>query len=447
MILSDLENKRYFNIFFNLLLSIFWPLVICLTNYYFSIWSIFIWIAFVPFIIIIYRNNLLNFVIFSGVTILLTSGSVTYWVYKFDPRLCAIAFLYVFCGLSLCFVFVRLFFRLVKYPFVIFVFPSVLFILVLLSEFIQGGNVWLGNGFLEPMISPLTWLVGEKGITFLIMLVNSMVAFYFIKRDKRLMRYVFIIIMLLTVSFLYSKFSEPTGKKIRVALIQGNITNEWQWRIKNGDDIYKTYEQLTLEAAKSRPDIIVWPEYSVPEDIFLNKNLYGKISNLAKEANAYLVFGSLETTEKTDPEYNYIKDVAVVFSKNGDYVGKYISVLPFPFDGHTVPGDDFPVFNTELGKFGISTCWEEYYDYINKKYVNEGADFFISIANDNPVGNLNMMKLKSMHVRFRASENRRYVIRAANTGMTEVINPYGKIVASLEPNKEGVLISDIYVKK
>ena len=91
-------------------------------------------------------------------------------------------------------------------------------------------------------------------------------------------------------------------------------------------------------------------------------------------------------------------------------------------------------------------CWEEYHGYINKKYGGLGADYFIHMVNDASVKDFNTMKTRVRRARFRASENNRYVIRAANSGITEVVNPYGKVTASLEPNKEGFLISDIYIK-
>ncbi len=162
--------------------------------------------------------------------------------------------------------------------------------------------------------------------------------------------------------------------------------------------------------------------------------------------NTYIVVGGIAKTDRTDTEFNYISSAIYIISNKGEVVGRYISVMPFPFNGTIIPGKDFPVFSTDFGKFGISSCWEETFTYINKIYVKSGADFIINASNDALLNSINIMKLKAMFSQSSAAENHQYIIRAANTGFTEIINPYGKVVASLEPNKEGVLVADIYVK-
>jgi apolipoprotein N-acyltransferase len=289
-------------------------------------------------------------------------------------------------------------------------------------------------------------MIGERGITFLVMLVNSFIAGYIILREKKYLSVVVIISTVLLICFFHSDTAIPNGKRIKVALIQGNVHADWGWRIKNPVKIFNTYKKLSLEAAKSGPDLIVWPEYAIPDDITTNKDLYSDISDLAKQTGAYIVFGSLEKTERTDSRYRYIRDVAHIFARNGDHRGTYASVIPFPYEGNIVPGSEYPVFSTELGKFGIVICWEEYHEFINKKYRDLGANFFIHMVNDAPIRDWNTMKTRVRRSRFRASQNNRYVIRAANSGITEVVNPYGKVTAALEPNKEGFLIADIYLE-
>jgi len=103
-----------------------------------------------------------------------------------------------------------------------------------LCSLIEGGNLWFDYGYLQPMLFPLTWIIGRQGITFLILLVNSLVAFYFFSGNKKNIKYVVAIFVVLASCFIYSYLAIPAGQKVRVALIQGNINKDWQWRIANG---------------------------------------------------------------------------------------------------------------------------------------------------------------------------------------------------------------------
>ena len=437
-------NKPCLRSFANdMALALSFPILIYTANYYFNF---LIWLTFIPIIILAYKKDLRSYSIYLFISLLLTSFSVTLWVRRFSWEHFLIAFLCVFIALFISLLSLRVLFTRIKYPIAVLILPVVWFVNESLCDMIPGGNIWFDFGVLQPMLFPLPMMIGEKGITFLIMLVNSLIAGYVILREKKYLFVISIIFMVLFICFYYSDTAVSSGKKIKIALVQGNIHADWGWRIKNPAKIFSIYKKLSLEASKSKPDLIVWPEYAIPEDITTNKDLYSDISDLAKETGAYLVFGSLEKTERTDNKYNYIKDVAHVFTKNGKHLGSYASVLPFPFEGNIVPGYDYPIFDTEIGKLGIVICWEEYHGYINKKYGGLGANYFIHIVNDAPVKDFNTMKTRVRRARFRASENNRYVIRAANSGITEVVNPYGKVTASLEPNKEGFLISDIYIK-
>ena len=111
------------------------------------------------------------------------------------------------------------------------------------------------------MLFPLAWLIGEQGITFLIMVVNSLLAFFILRKDKKIAIALIAITIILLSCFYYSDTAIPTGKKIKVALIQGNINRSWEWRIANTPTaILDTYRRLSLQAASDKPDIIVWQE-------------------------------------------------------------------------------------------------------------------------------------------------------------------------------------------
>lgn len=435
--------KKYSVYLLDVSLVILIPILILISKYYFHF---FIWIAYVPLIILTYKKRFKIFLFYSLVYLSANSFVCTYYIYNFDKKYFLIAFFYTFFiyfGINLL---AHFLYKKVSYLIAIFVFPIIWIVFFTISNFTQGGSSWFNIAVFQPTLSPLLFFGGAEGVTFLILLFNSLVAFFILKKDKKVLFFIVVLLIFLLFCFLYSYHATPIGAKVRVALIQGNFQKDWSWRIENANnEIFNTYDRLSREAAREKPDIIIWPEYAIPEDIFANKNLYDKISQIAKDSNAYLVFGSVGKTELTDPEYNYIKNIAHVFSRSGEYLGGYTSVIPFPFKEKVVPGQDFPVFNSEVGVFGISACWEENYGFINKLYKSKGADFIISIANNEPIGNEKEIEVQALQVRQNAAVNRLYIIRATNTGITEVINPYGKVVAKLEPRKTSYLITDIYV--
>jgi apolipoprotein N-acyltransferase len=421
------------------------PLLYFFEKFYFHF---FVWIMYVPGIFLTYKKSLKVFLCYSLIYIFFDCFLSVYYIFFFSQKFFLIALFYTFFSVYIFNLLLYFFYKKISYPTIIFIFPTLYFVFYILTNFINGGGLWFNISIWQPMLYPLPWLLGVDGVGFLILLFNSLVAFYILKKEKRILYTIIIFIVFLSSCFLYSYLAIPTGTKIKVALIQGNFQKDWGWRIANANsEIFNTYNQLSREAAKAKPDIIIWPEYAIPEDIFTNKELYDKISQLAKDTNAYLVFGAVGKTDLTDPEFNYIKDMAYVFSRKGDYIGGYTSVIPFPFNEKVIAGTDFPVFNTDIGTFGISTCYEENYDFIDKLYAEKGADFIISLANNEPLTVLREFEVQALHARFNAAEIKKYIIRASNTGITEVINPYGKVEAKLEPKKSGYLIADIYIKK
>ena len=433
-------------IIIDIALALLFPLFFYSAHYYFYF---LIWVSFAPLIILAHRTNIYSFCLYLFPSIIFTSYISVSFVLNFNYEYFIFSFIFISTIFIVTYLFCFLLYRYnkIKYPLSILVLPVAWMLIVNLFNFVEGANVWFNFAHLQPMSYPVAWLIGSQGVTFLIMLANSLIAFLILKKDKKIILYLAVIFVILISSFAYSNFATFNGKKIKVALIQGNIDRSWDYRIeKSPTEILDIYKKLSLEAAKNNVNLIVWPEFAIVADITRDQEMYNIVSNIAKETNAYLIFGGLEKTEKTDPKYNYIKNVTYVFSNNGNFVGKYISVLPSPFNGEVIPGTETPIFKTPFGNFGITVCAEENYYFLNKRYADSGADFLINITNDNGLKHLGAMRLKSMHSQFSAAENNKYLLRSANTGFTEVVNPYGKIIAKLEPNTEGFLVADIFIK-
>lgn len=441
MRLKSILNKEFLK---NILLAFSFPVLLYLSHHYFNF---LIWITFVPVVILIYGNNVKSFIFYLLVLVFGTAFLKIYFIQYFDLKLFFITFAYLsfayFSAILVCF----FLFKKIKYPYAVFILPGVWLAINFIYSFFPSGNFWFNYSHLQPLSYPLNFFIGGQGLTFLIMLFNSLAGFLIVKKDKRTIKFLICILIVILSCFIFCNFKNPQGQKVRVALIQGNITNDWNWRIENAPGaIMDIYERLSYEAAKDNPDLIIWPEYAIPADIIKDKILFDRIVKIAKETNANLIVGAVEKTENTDPEFNYIKNTAYVFSRNGGLLGSYASVLPFMFNGVIIPGNELTIFKTDIGSFGITMCAEEEYEFFARYYAKSGVNFLMNLSNDAAIGNLNIMKLKAKHSQFSASETNKFLLRATNNGFTQVINPYGKVIASLKNGKEGILITDILLK-
>lgn len=306
----------------------------------------------------------------------------------------------------------------------------------------------LNHAIFQPMLAPLIWVIGSTGTLFLLIFMSSLFFFYAIKRKKILLVMILVLGSIILANYLYSVTAEPEGNPVKVALIQANFNQDWKWRVTNANgEVLAHYETLTREAAQQNPDIIIWPEYALPFDLEKNEEALSRLSQLAKESNANLILGTLRWLEENDNlEKRKKNNVALSFSRDGSYLGEYTAISPFPLESWTIPGDELGIFTLEGKKAGITMCYEETQKHINKKHKKEGTDFLISLSNNQRFSKSERaLYLSSLYPRLSAIENKQYMLRVTNTGRTMIVDPYGKIVAELPPNTQGILHGTILI--
>ncbi|MBI2659307.1 hypothetical protein HYX05_04395 [Candidatus Woesearchaeota archaeon] len=318
--------------------------------------------------------------------------------------------------------------------------PLIWLLLMLLYSLLPIQIYWMDLAIFQPLMAPLIWYIGSYGVTFLIILFNSVLAYYFVKRNKNLLFLLLFLTFMLAFSALYSNYSDFSHKegKIKVALLQGNFPFSWEWRQQNSFDvIYSTYIDMTYEASKQQPDIIVWPEYSLADDITKNKKILAGIKSTAQYLNTTLIVGAISYVD----EENFT-DTAFVFKPDGTFE-TYDSVEPIFMETSVAKGKRNEPLSYNKNKFGITLCNEENMQSITKNYAVKDAQFIISMSNNQFFGR--GRHIISQFTKLRAAENAKYLARATNDGITQIINPFGKVVYSLEPKKQNILIGDIYI--
>ncbi|MCX5852931.1 MAG: apolipoprotein N-acyltransferase [Deltaproteobacteria bacterium] len=242
--------------------------------------------------------------------------------------------------------------------------------------------------------------------------------------------------------------SDAGAKSLDIALVQGNIDQSIKWNPNYQNETLNIYRDLSLEASARRPGtkLIVWPETAAP---FFFQNIdekHREILSITERTNSYLLFGN--------PRYegNYgsyvLKNSAYMVSPVGEIAGRYDKVHLVPF-GEYVPlkgllffvdklvagigdfkaGAGFALIAINGDRIGVLICYEGIFPEISREYRLAGAGLLVNLTNDAWYGRTSAPYQHLTMVQFRAVENRLYIVRAANTGISAIIGPDGAIKA------------------
>jgi apolipoprotein N-acyltransferase len=323
---------------------------------------------------------------------------------------------------------------------------------------------------------------GAYGIGFLMILANATVAILvlaFLPGNNRLKLFEFklpskraaitltltsLILILVALFYGQTVLSQPiNGKEIKVSVLQGNIAQKQKWDRKYASFIMQTYTDLTRQAFQDKPDLIVWPEASTPGLVLKNRRLYKQIVSMIRQNSAYFIIGSSEYPKFAKQAYKKgtYGNAALFFSQNGEFLGQYLKIrlVPFteclphkeiiPWPDFIVPdkdanfpiaGKEFKLFEMNGAKFGALICWETLHPDLFRQFVKDGANFIVNITNEARYGETKASyQIAAMNV-FRAVESRVPVVRAANTGISCFIDPYGRITGRVRNDGKHIFV-------
>lgn len=416
----------------DLFLVLFSSILIISLTYKFNLAPFF---AITPFLLIVYKRNFKTVILLSTLTGLLSAIFTFDWVYYYGsyfPLYPMVIVLWTLFFLTFSALTHFLYHRIKFFPFLAA--PVVWVWLMFLLDFTKYGSYILEFSMYNPTMAPLIWIVGGRGITLIIITLNSAVAEFIIKKTKMSKMIMVILPLILIGCYFYSINAEAEGEPFKVALVQGNFEKTWEWRQTNLDKIFNAYTTWDYD----KVDLIVWPEHTFPVDIvYFYTDTLNMIEDFVKKNKAYLITGSLIYDESA--EYHY--DSALLFSPAGKLLDIYKSVSPAFYNEDTIAGEEgIKLFNIKGKKAGIMICAEEMVSSIAREQSRKDAQFLISISNDQNFRR--GIYLSSLYSRLRAAENYKYLIRATNTGITQIVNPYGKTQA-IEKNKRNILIGEI----
>ncbi|MFQ5719372.1 MAG: apolipoprotein N-acyltransferase, partial [Acidobacteriota bacterium] len=259
-----------------------------------------------------------------------------------------------------------------------------------------------------------------------------------------------------------ARAEEGDGPAVRVAAVQGNVPQDEKWQAVNRRAIVSRHLDLTRKAAEGGAELILWPESSTLEPIETQTGLLGQLQEIADAYHTAVVLGSVHRLSPV--EYT---NAAFLLVPGRGLVDRYDKMRLVPF-GETVPlrsvlffigplvqevgsftpgTDPKPLARAESiggsapggAAFSMAICYEVIYSPLIARQVREGSTFLATITNDAWFGRSAAPAQHFAMAVMRAAEMRRWLVRAANTGISGIITPGGEVVARPELFETGLL--------
>jgi len=470
-----------------------------------------LFVALVPYLLIIQRKNrlaeiskltYLTFFVFSLVSLYWVSS----WMQEADPFLIASGIALIFFN-PILFLIPSTLFYLAKKNFgnvvAIYFYPF----FFVLYEFLYGVTEFrfpwltLGNGlaYFTNYIQ-IADIIGVYGLSLLVLfanvlLTNITLTFRETGKIKRVKTGFFLLIVTAPIIYGAIVLNLPVNKggNVTVGLIQPNF-NPWKkWDAGNAENQLEQYLKLSRLAVRKGAEIIIWPETALP--IYLLSGSYpfllNKIKRFVDSNKVSLVTGmphvKIFKNKKNAPadahkskysSYYYASyNATLAFLPNQKKVQEYGKIKLVPF-GEKVPyveyfpwleniikwnvgisswnvGTDTTIFKLKVFKknriLAVRTapiiCIESIYSDFVAQFVKKGAEFITVVTNDSWYGNSSGPYQHEAISFLRAVENRRYVVRAANGGISCIINQFGKSVIASKMYERTIIVGKVRLFK
>jgi apolipoprotein N-acyltransferase len=233
---------------------------------------------------------------------------------------------------------------------------------------------------------------------------------------------------------------EPSAGTETVRVVQPNIDSGSTWTTES---LAALEDRLAELSRASNAPLIVWPE--APGPFYPDRPAFrAYVADIARSASADFLFGAVAYTPEGAP-----LNSAFLFNTEGEFVERYDKIRLVPFgeyvphafgwvnrisgeSGDFVPGSRVTTFPVDSHRTGVFICYESAFPDLVRKFTASGAQVLMNLSNDGYFGDSAAREQHLSLVRMRAAENRRWILRATNNGITVMIDPAGRITDRLE---------------
>ena len=250
------------------------------------------------------------------------------------------------------------------------------------------------------------------------------------------------------------ELTQAKDSTLEVALATAAIPQDTKYDPEQLQPTLALYAELTRQGAGA--DLVIWPEAAIPVPIELVSGWLESVRRRAAEQGGTLLLGALRTIPATadapetyenvllaltDEPQVYVKRHLVPFGEQfpvPDFIRDWMRLMNLPYIDLGVGADDQPLLAVAGERLGITICYE---DVFGAEQLRQLADttLLVNVSNDGWFGESIAIPQHLQIARVRAAEAGRYLVRAANRGITAVIDPHGRVVETIEPFRPGVL--------
>jgi apolipoprotein N-acyltransferase len=259
---------------------------------------------------------------------------------------------------------------------------------------------------------------------------------------------------------------------VRVAVLQGNVDQSVKWSDARSGQILETYEELARQAAAQGAEWIVWPESSVPGLIDVDPVLRRRLKDLARETGAIHVLGAVGLSEPAGANRPNFYDSAVILDPHSGFgerydkahlvpFGEYVPLRPLlgfvltaiargvaPDNVTAGPGPralEFPALSASPAMLtaGVPICYELIFPDLVRRMVDDGAEVLLALTNDAWYGRTGAPYQFLAMTALRSAETRVWTARAANTGVSAIIDSRGRVLERTRIFERGLLVADV----
>jgi apolipoprotein N-acyltransferase len=306
----------------------------------------------------------------------------------------------------------------------------------------------LGNAGIDmalPMrLAPYT---GVYGLSFVFALFGTAIAWIALRRPRKAPVWLALLLVLAVIPSL----PEPAKPDKVAVTVQPDLNERDNWTQAEAQQLHQKLEVLSLQSGLSapRPEFILWPELPAPVYYFEDTALRDRMHNLARFVHAPLIVGTVG--QKGEGK---ILNSAIQISPDGQLKGRYDKIflvpfgeyIPFPFKGIVgkitkeigdfEPGERVSTFDLGSQRLGAFICYESAIPHLVRQFPSLGASVLVNLTNDGYFGDTAARDQHLSLVRMRAAENRRWILRSTNDGITASIDPAGRVWQMLKPHEE-----------
>jgi apolipoprotein N-acyltransferase len=329
-----------------------------------------------------------------------------------------------------------------------------------------GGFPWVLLGYSQVTSLPVAQLasvLGVYGVSALVASVSAAAAFSVATTSTRQrvasLGAVALVILLVAVwgsQRIAREYWTNAGASLKVGVVQGNVDQEQKWNADRAATIFQDYLRMTRQAIGGGAELVVWPESATPFFFEEDHAAAERVRTLVRQARVAILFGSDQRERGAAANYY---NAAFLLRADGETAGVYRKMHLVPF-GEYVPlrrllffaaplvqavsdfsaGNSAVVLPLDSHRISVAICYEIVYPALIRRFVSGGSELLTTITNDAWFGRTSAPYQHFEQASMRAIEQGRYLVRSANTGISGIVDPYGRVQV-----RTGIFQPDVFV--